>query len=78
MASLRGSAATTRRCGELAKGSPRGGCHHGAHKAFEKDGNACVSWMAGRVNWYRDVFCDYGAEVLLVGMGPRRWLWQSD
>ena len=26
---LRGSAATTRRCGELPKGSPRGGCHHG-------------------------------------------------
>ena len=26
--------------------------------------------MAGRVNWYRDVFCDYGAEILLVGMGP--------
>ena len=26
--------------------------------------------MAGRVNWYRDVFCDYGAEVLLVGMEP--------
>ena len=24
---IRGSAATTRRCGELAKGSPRGGCH---------------------------------------------------